>query len=436
MNARWLLLSVSLCMASAPIARAQEGPAVPMPPPAQPPHAAPASGTLTLAECFALALKRSEEIAIQTELLAETEGRFLQALSTALPHVSFSSSDKRQDGSGSSAFTLKHVPERKFVFTQPLFAGFKEFAAIAGSRAERRQRTHEKTRAEQLLFVDVADAFHLLLEKREDLGALETIRAALIERIDELKEREQLGRSRQSEVASAETQLRRIEAELELVRGEETTARQLLEFLTGLPHLESVADSAPVPPSPASEEDCLAKSTARPDVRAAEEAWRVAQKEVTVARAGFWPTVDVESNYYTERAGAAEDVTWDVMLTVDVPIFQGGETTGEVRQAASRARQAKLRFEQSQRQAALDIRNKYADLQASRQRGAALEKALAAAEENYRLQAEDYRHNLVSNLDVLQSLRELEDARRDVIHAVHETKRRYWALRVAAGETL
>ena len=89
---------------------------------------------LTLSDCYALALKRSEEIAIRGELIRETEGRFLQALSTALPRASFELSEKRQDGSGGSAFTLKEVPERRFVFSQPLFSGFKEFAAVRGSR--------------------------------------------------------------------------------------------------------------------------------------------------------------------------------------------------------------------------------------------------------------------------------------------------------------
>ena len=103
---------------------------------------------LTLEEAYALALKQSETIAIQGELLKETEGRFLQALSGALPNASFEASEKRQDGTGSSSFTLKKIPERKFVFSQPLFSGFKEFAAMAGARAQRRQRAYDKIRAE------------------------------------------------------------------------------------------------------------------------------------------------------------------------------------------------------------------------------------------------------------------------------------------------
>ena len=399
------------------------------------PLGAAAEDGLTLPECYALALKRSEQIAIQQELIRETEGRFLQALSGALPRASFEASKKRQDGTNSSAFTLKDIPERKFVFSQPLFSGFKEFAAMAGSRAERRQRLQEKARAEQLLLVDVANALYLLREQLEDLGALEAIRVALTERLDGLKQREQLGRSRPSEVASAEAQLRRVEAEMELVRSQESVARELLEFLTGLDHIEAVADSDASLPALEGIETYLAKADQRSDVRAAKEAWRVAEQEVAIARAKFFPTLGLEGNYYVERAGVAEDVKWDAALKVDVPILQGGQSVGATKEAAAREREARLRFGERTRSAGLEIHNAYTKLQAALARTAALEKALKASEESYRLQVEDYRLNLVNNLDVLRELQALQDARRDFIHATYDAKRLSWQLRVAVGET-
>jgi len=389
---------------------------------------------LTLRECYRLALARSEQIAIQQELIRQTEGRFLQSLSTALPRVSFVSSDKRQDGTGATAFTLRDVPERRFTFSQPLFSGFKEFAAISGAGADRRGRLQAKRRAEHLLFVDVADAFHLFLQHQEDLEALGAVRDALRGRMEELRQREGLGRSRPSEVVSAEAQLRRVEAEMELVRRDHRLACQLLEFLTGRAPIDAVRDDEPDAVLPAGEEDAVARAALRPDVKAAEEDWRVAKKEVVVAQSKFWPTVSVEGNYYTKRVGNAADVDWDAMLKVDVPIFQGGEAVGATSEARAKARQAKLQWEQRSRQAELDIRDAYVQLQAALARREALKAALDAAEENYRLQTEEYRLNLVSNLDVLQALEQLQDARRDWIEARHEAARRFWSLQVAIGD--
>jgi len=396
-----------------------------------PPGAAAAepARALTLPECYELALARSERIAISQELIKETEGRFMQAFSGVLPRVSFELSEKREDGD-------IHTPEQTFTFSQPLFSGFREFAALAGSRAERRQRKHEKARAEQLLLLDVSDAFYLLLQLREELGALDISRVALLQRIDELRQREQLGRSRPSEVVSAEAQLRRVEAELVRIQGLETTARQLLEFLTGLERIDVVADDGAAVPSVEEERAYLLKAGVRPDVLAAAEEAKIQKHERTVAQADLWPDVDLEGNYYTKRVGTSADREWDVLLVMDVPLFQGGQTVGAIREAASKARQAALELARVERTAMLEIRKAYLNLQTALVRRAALDQARQAAEDDYRFQVEDYRLNLVNNLDVLKSLQALQDARREAVQARYEAKRRYWALRVAGGEAL
>ena len=399
-------------------------------------QAAEAPAPLTLEECYRLALKRSEEIAIHQELINETEGRFVQALGTALPRASFSLSEKRQDGSGGSSFTLKEVPERKFVFTQPLFAGFKEFAAMGASRAEHRQRQFEKSKAELTLMVNVSDAFYLLLEQRQDRQALETVREALRARLQELDERARLGRSRASELASAEAKLRRVEAQMEEAKRDEATGEHLLAFLTGLPRIGELQDIPDGTLVLNTEDAYLARVDQRPDVHAIEQAWHVAEKQVSIARAKFFPTVDAEANYYTKHVGTASGVDWDAALLVKVPIFQGGQALGAAKEAAAKAREAKLRYEETQRAAELDIRDAYVKAATALLRVQMLEQALQAAEESYRLQVEDYRFNLVSNLDVLQELEALEAVRRDRIAAYYEARRFYRVLQASVGERL
>lgn len=389
---------------------------------------------LTLAECYRLALKQSEALAIHQELIAEAEARFTSAFSALLPRVSFVSSDKRQDGTGSSAFTLRHVPERKFALSQPLFSGFREFAALRGSKAEQAQRRLEKAHAEQLLLMDVADAFYLSLELRDDLGALAMIRQALAARLADLAAREQIGRSRPSEVVSAEAALRRVEAEGHDVRRQQTVARHLMEFLTGMEPLGSLTDAEPALPAVGPESAYLAKAIAQPGVHATEQAARVAKAGVAVAGADRWPTVDLDGNYYVERVGNAKDVDWDATVEVDVPIFQGGEVAGAIRAAESQARQADWEVSSARRSAVRDVRDRHAQVTAAIAQAEALTRALEAADESYRLQVEDYDRALVNHLEVLQALQALQDVRRDAIHAQHEAKRSAWRLRASVGE--
>ncbi|MCX5687855.1 MAG: TolC family protein, partial [Candidatus Omnitrophica bacterium] len=179
------------------------------------------SDKFTLEECYHLALKQSETIAINSELIREAEARFTQALGTLLPQVSFVWTQTNLDSERAfSSYNHNGSFESKFVFKQTLFLCFKELAGMAGSSLEQKQRISEKKRAEELLFVDVADAFYLLLEQQEDLKTIDMIHKALNDRVSELKKREDVGRSRHSELVSTESQLYNIEAEIQLVKSQ------------------------------------------------------------------------------------------------------------------------------------------------------------------------------------------------------------------------
>ncbi len=389
------------------------------------------AGPLTLETCYALALRQSELIAVDAERIKQAEARFTQALGTALPQVSFSRTETRQQASAAVPADTRYY-EQKFTFRQSLFSGFKEFAGMAGSRLEKQQFESEKRRAEQLLFTDVSDAFYLLLEVRRDIQTLETIRSALNERVADLKERENLGKSRTSEVVSTQTQLYSIEDEMEAGKSQERVARQLLEFLVGRP-VDQVAEGdpdAPLGPEP----EYLSRACAREDVRAADFARQTDLKRLTVARSGYYPTLDLQGDYFTHRFSNPQDSDWDALLVLNVPLFNGTVTLGQVREAAAVARQSDLLFRRAERAARQDIHDAYVNAQSAFARVKVLEKALKSAELNYELQTKDYKMSVVNNLDVLNAIQGLEDIRRKYNHIVYESRRLYWQLRVAAGE--
>jgi outer membrane protein len=399
----------------------------------------PAEKPLTLTDCYHLALKQSEIIGQDAELIKEAEAHFVQALGAILPHVTFESTIERQDkGSNnvSSFIPVGNTSQRTFIFKQMLFSGFKEFAGMAGAHLERSQRENEKARAEQLLFVDVADAFYLLLEEQEDFKTLLSIKKALLDRIEQLNERERIGRSRRSEVVNTETQLYSVEADIELSKGQVDLARQLLEFLVGRP-VSEIADIGESFPSFLKPEiEFTSRADTRRDVRATKDAWEVAKKGVAIARADFFPTISAETDYFTHRTTLPTDQKWDALLTIDVPIFQGTETIGAVKAARAQAKFAELQFQRTKRLALTDILDAYASLNYDLLRVKALNKALKAAEMNYLLQNEDYKLSVVNNLDVLAAIQSLQNTRRNYIHSYYETKRFYWQLLIASGEEI
>jgi outer membrane protein len=398
---------------------------------ASPAFAAEESRALTLRDCYTLALEQSETLGIQKERIKETEGQMLQALSTALPKVAFVYSQEWKDQQDHRTFGGSESGAA-FTFTQPLFTGFKEFAAIRGSKHVGKQRKAELKRAMQLLFTDVSDAFFLYMSLQENEALLQDTRKALYERLAELKKRELIGRSRLSEVASAESKLQTNEAALEVARSARDVAGRLVEFLIGRPFDQLIDEGDPQ--MNMTEEEAYRKVDHRPDVEAASESLEAYKQNVTVARSGFFPSVSLGGNSYAKRPDANEGNDWDVMLSVNVPIFNGTYDVGQVQQAKAQMREAELQLSYVRRSGLMEVKNDFARWQANGRQVAAFDKAVMASEKNYRLQVADFEKNLVNNLDVLQALEDLQNVRQSLVAAKAVERRSYWALKVATGD--
>ncbi len=380
---------------------------------------------ITLKQCYELSLKQSEKLAIQQQKIREAQARFRQSFSGVLPRISFDYTHTFKQGNAKT-------DEAVFTFTQPLFTGFKEFAAMEGSKAEGRQHSQELIRAKQLLFTDVSDAFYYYSLYQEHLKSTQAVVKVLEERMAELKKRVDLGRSRASELASSEARLRRAEADVEQISADMAVARELLEFLTGTVVL-AIEEGGDLEFNTQGDEALVVYANQRPDVKAAKEALVVTQKKEAVALAGYSPKISLDGNYYTKKL-VSSSADWDVGLKVEVPIFQGGENAGKLDEAKAVSEEAKQSLNETERIALLEIRQAYSRLDFALRRASALKKALDAADKNYQAQAADYRNNLVNNLDVLQGLADLEEVRSEYIAAANEAKRFYWQFKIKAGD--
>ena len=383
------------------------------------------SKPLTLIECYQLALKRSEVLASKEALVKEAEGQFLQSLSTALPQLSYRYDiDYQQD---------RHRQESgRFTLSQPLFTGFKEFAAIRGSKSLKSQRQQDVIRAKQLLFIDVADAYYLLAYYINDLQAVVDILISLKQQEDEIIKRVNLGRARASERAAIEAKRLNQEAALIEAKTNQIVAQDLLAFLIGRPVKELDVNKRPLE-STRDLADYEALSAKRSDVLSAQYAFEVAQKKVTVAKAGFWPTVSLDGNYYTRHTPSTPH-DWDALLKFEMPLFQGGSNVGDMKVAQAQATQASLVLSETERRALLETRQAYAKWQGAATRSEAFDKAYAASMKSYQMQEEDYANRLISILDFLQASNELLNARREQNLAHTEASRWWWQLKVKAGD--
>jgi outer membrane protein TolC len=235
-------------------------------------------------------------------------------------------------------------------------------------------------------------------------------------------------------VVNAKAQLYGVESSIELVKAQEEVARQLLEFLVGQP-VDRIIDTYQFPIKLMPENYYILKAPSRPDVTAAKFAWQLSKANITVVDSDFLPEADISANYYTQRTAFDKGTDWDVTLSVNVPIFEGTEVLGASKAANLQADERMQTYHRARRKAPYDIKASYVGLTAAMAVHNALKKAYHTAKLNYHLQRKDYDRSLVNNLDVLAAIQTLENYERDYIHALYEAKRRYWQLRVAAGES-
>lgn len=396
---------------------------------------------LTLRDCYQMAIRRSEALAIRKEEVARTLATFLEASGETIGDADFVMTHSRQDpqkgSSGSDGSTSSSLAferrQRRFVISQPLFQGFKTLGALSGAGSLKTQRKNEWERAKQLLFLDTVNSFYDYLRFNKDAEIIRGILALYQDRLKELQEWENIGRSRPSETATARSRFESFNAEFARAKGDLALASNLLAFLIGVSVDGNELQDEKTPLSPDGRVNILLLAAERPDVTAAEAAVTTARGALIVAQSGLWPKITLDTNLYEKREGFQSGIDWDTLVTVSVPLGKGGTTLSEVRNSYSDWKEAKLSHSLTERTAAREIKDAYDGWISSAERYESLEKAVQAAQENFTLQSDEYKRRLVSNLDVLEALQLLFENKRNANEAFFETKKDYWKLEVAQG---
>jgi len=398
-----------------------------------------AAPPLTLDDYFSAALQRSEVVATQSELIRQAEERNRQATAAILPTVSGVASYTWQEepppaAPGTTPSNLSRQPFAKLTATQPLFRGFREFAALRQTRALSDAQSAEYRNARVLLFKDVVLNYFTVLSLEQELRNLDEEIRQNEEREKDIQARIRIGRSRVSEVLNVQATISTLRAQIEQQQGQLRVARETLAFLSGLDAATPLQDSEPEPPGPAPLERYLAGVPTRPDVQASEKRLAAARENVTIAKGAHLPSLDLNGNYYFERPGYLDDINWDVQVALTIPIYSGGSLQSKVREAGSQQSQAELALSQVRRLAEQEIRSLYENLQADRAQVVALEKSTAAARKSYEAQSSEYRLGLVTNLDVLQALTAYQQNQRALDRARFTAKLDYLRLLAASGQ--
>ena len=311
--------------------------------------------------------------------------------------------------------------------------GGQNWNTVGASRALVDARRQTMARDYQTIYQDVAQAFYNVLQYQGDLAIQNDLIEALAARVDDLKNRVSLGRSRPSELLQAQTDLANARVTAEQQRGSENAAAETLAFYTGIPARYLRIKDPQRFPSITDLEYYLQQSGARPDVLSDVALLRQSERNLSVAKGELWPTVSATGNYLASQDPVSNNIDGTMTLEISMPIFDGGLILAQIHQNKETVRESALNVQQLQRTADQDTRTAYDNFNAAVAQVVVLREAAVLAAKNLQAQVEDYRRGVVSNLDVLTALQDYQTARQGLHNANMTTRVNLINLHVAAG---
>ncbi|KYG65911.1 transporter [Bdellovibrio bacteriovorus] len=362
-------------------------------------------------------LQKNEVVGQSKEQVVQVEELKKQATGSVLPTIALEGSYLIQP-EVSDPIAAEFFPDRQTTanvsLNQPLFRGLREFAAIRRQNslvAAQKQTFMVEVMA---LYQKVADSYMEVLSLEQDIRNIEAQRGIYQDRVKDLQARSRRGESSGNEAFQAQSTSAALDAEFQIQSGKLKTARENFAFLTGLPvdtKLDDVPENVVMTLQPLS--DYLAKVEDRPDVKVKKQQTEASNEEVSFAKGAHWPTLDLTANYYLIRPeGFTEDLKWDVLLKMKLPLYEGGTTQSKVREAASKRAGADLALNEARRKAEAEIKSLHESLRLRADQIKYLKLSAELAEKNYKFLLRDSRRGLARSTDVQVGLTEYRGQKR------------------------
>jgi outer membrane protein TolC len=389
--------------------------------------------TLTLEDALTRAKANSPQFqAALTQLGLAREDR-VQARAALLPGVNYANSFIYTQGNGATGVYVANNGVHEYI-SQGVAHEALGFGSVADYQRAKAAQALAKARAEiaaRGLVVTVVQSFYGLLAAQEK--TLNTARATDEAQhfLDLSKKLEAGGEVAHSDVIKAEIQANDAQRQLQDTKLAEQNARlaaAVLLFPNFFQEFALVNDLSVPPALPArSEVEQLAKNN-NPELHAALSALMVANKEVTVARAGHLPSLTVDmfygidaNQFATEDRNGFRNLGYSGAATLNVPIFSWGATQSKVKQAELQRHQAQVELSAAQRQALADFQSFYAEAQTALDQINTLRSSADLAAESLRLTNLRYQAGEATALEVVDAQNTLTLAR----NAFHDGEARY-----------
>lgn len=293
--------------------------------------------------------------------------------------------------------------------------------------------------AEQDLLLRVAVAYFNVLAADDDLRFSQAERDAVAEQRELAEQRFEVGLTAITDVQEAQARYDLTVAQSIAATQAQLSARDALEeIINARPDALSRPTTDFVTPSPEPDDVEAWLAAARQDnygLRAAELAAELAGHDIDIARARRWPSLSLDGRYGKAESGGLiyETESREVLLSMNLPIYQGGRIASEVRRAVALSGQRDAERAREQRRVERAVREAFQQVRTSRARIRALEQAVRSNATALEASEIGVQVGTRTAVDILNAQQALFGAQRDLARARYDYLIGILQLKSAAG---
>ena len=271
----------------------------------------------------------------------------------------------------------------ELVYTQNLFSSGRNEAGLRRARESVRQSHATVEDTEQIVLLRTATAYLDVLRAGRTVRLREASLVSFEARARETRAQFQVGDRTQADVAQADAEREIAAADVASAKAGLEVQRALFEALVGMPadDLEAAGEPANLPETLDAALD--AARTERPAVRAAVYAESAAAHAVRAAKGELGPRVDLRGTVTRTighgTPGFLNSTDQSIGVQLSMPLYQAGSGGARLRQARHVLAQRQDQRAAARREAAQRAAGAWRELNAARQRRAALATAVKAA---------------------------------------------------------
>lgn len=310
-----------------------------------------------------------------------------------------------------------------------LFGGTRRSVEMA--RAQNQSSIESRNDALVSLQAEVARSYLQLRGAQTVLAAIQTQIDVAQQTLELTQSQAEHGLAPQTDVENARAQLGSLRAQLPQYQSQQRQAMNGLAVLLGQVPGSLDAELMPVkamPVIPAVVAVGIPSELARrrPDVRKAEADLHAATANIGVSVAQLFPSISLTGQFGMRNSDSGYLTDWSSHFysfgpQVSLPIFQGGRLVSSVRLSRAQQANAVLSYRQTVLTALQDVDNALVSYRTDQDRVNGLEDSANALQTSFELASDGYRKGLTSFITVLDTQRQLAQARQQSAEARVQT---------------